>query len=138
MEKETITEFMTKEHGKILFLLTNFKNKKDKESLTNLKNVQERHILAEEKAIMTLEKENIEFPEMITILEQHGQLKNLLKVAEDNPDDKTIKPLLDLMKIHINLENKKFYPRLDKDLEGNQRQVIFDQLHEAILGNIMK
>ena len=148
MTEETISKFMVNEHGQILALLMGFRreaNKNDaQEAFNKLKKKQERHVLAEEKAIMMLMSRGKRFSVMSTILEQHEELRSIMLDIQDylqrSLDDyeKSIKNLLDLMKKHIVLEDKEFYPKLDKELAGTERKIIFEELKEAILGNIIK
>ena len=133
---------MITEHGKIFSLLADLKKNSKPDSFEVLKLRLNRHVLAEEKAIMMLESQGKKFSEMIDILQQHREIEDLMKKIEESIENKTncekeLKELLELMKVHVALEDKKFYPRLDKQLEGKEREVIFDNLHEAIIGNIM-
>jgi len=139
MKEDSITEFMILEHGKIFTLLAKLKRKKELESFKELDSGLSRHVLAEEKAIMMLTSRGKEFPEMVEIMKEHEQIEALVKKVGNNLEnsENDLKELLELMKAHVRLEDKKFYPRLDKELEGKEREVIFDKLHEALIGNIM-
>jgi len=145
MKKEVnIVEYMMKEHGKILAGLNVFqKSSRDKkeEIFKELKEALEKHFFAEEKAIMMLESRGKKYKEMAIILEQHEEINSLLekvKRAEENSkkEKEIIKKLIDLTKKHIILENKKFYPRLDKDLESDEKEKVFEKLHSYIIGSI--
>lgn len=113
---ETIREFMLKEHGIILALLDeftkNFKTDKSKVYFKKLKDKQDTHVSAEEKAIFILYDEGKKFPEIVTILRQHSELEAM--------EDK--------------LENEKFYPKLDKELTDKQKHTILKTLQDVILG----
>lgn len=142
MAVESITEFMITEHGKIFSLLASFKRNSKQSSFNVLKSGLDRHVLAEEKAIIMLESRGKKFSEMIDIIQQHEEIEDLMKKIQKSIEDKTshekeLKELLELMKVHVKLEDKKFYPKLDKELEGKERKMIFESLHEAIIGNIM-
>jgi len=69
-------------------------------------------------------------------------LRDLIKKIQDklqrNFDhyEENIKTFLELMKIHINLENKSFYPVLDKELDDKQKKVMLTKIREIIIGNI--
>jgi len=146
MKKGEISQFMIAEHGKILTLLSAFKKKANTknagDSFYKLKEKQKRHMTAEEKAILILHQEGKQFSEIVTILKQHEELRNLTNHIEDyvekNLDhyDETLKKLLELMKEHINLENSKFYPKLDKELDDKQKKMIMETFRTFIIGNI--
>ena len=150
VKNETLSKFMLEEHGKILILLEDFKkNAKSSDAADYFKKLrwkQENHVLAEEKAIMILTKEGEMSSKlkstMLTILKQHDDLRDLIKKIQDklqrNFDhyEENIKTFLELMKIHINLENKSFYPVLDKELDDKQKKVMLTKIREIIIGNI--
>ncbi len=122
MKKELLSTKMKLEHGKMLALLNNFM-KGDVDSLNKLKDIQGRHALAEERAIMSLYNKKKDFVLLNTILEQHTQLKDYLSKIEK---DKSVAKLFDkLMKTHIKIEDSKFYPMLDKDFTIEEQEELF-------------
>jgi len=137
-----IKQFMIEEHGKILALFVKFKKQLSKDSFNELKTNLDRHVLAEERAITILVKNKEEFKEIAIILEQHEEIRDLMnKIAEKvnhnlGGFEDNLKNLLALMKTHINLENTKFYPELDKKLDPKEREVIYKKLHDYIIGGI--
>ena len=146
-KKGTISSFMLEEHGKILTLLNEFKknanSKNADDYFKKLKWKQENHVLAEEKAILILTQDGKELKSIILeILKQHNELHDIMKKIQDKLDRSTdhyeenLKALLELMKIHINLENKKFYPLLDRDLDDKTKKLIMSKFREVIMGNI--
>lgn len=143
MKQISITKFMIEEHGKLLSMLMILKKEKYEKAFQVLNSSLQRHVLAEEKVIIMLQSRGEIFTEMTLILKQHEEIEKLMKKIGDhlqrNLDDfeKDLKSLLELMKQHIQLENEKFYPKLDKELDERERKVIFEKLHDAIIGNIM-
>ena len=137
-----IKQFMLEEHGKILALFVKFKKELSEKSFDELKTKLDRHVLAEERAITILVKNKEEFKEIAIILEQHEEIRDLMnkiaeKVSHNLKDfEENLKNLLSLMKTHINLENTKFYPELDKKLDPKEREVIYKKLHDYIIGGI--
>ena len=145
MKKESLASFMLKEHGKIIALLNEFKNNmnssKAKETFNALKDKQDNHVFAEERAIIILNREGRKFEEVVTILRQHSEIHEILTKIKENITFETasfelIKKLLDLMKTHVKLENEKFYPHLDQRLGDDQKEAIMKNFHDFIIGNI--
>ncbi len=145
-KEETINAFMLKEHGEIFVLLNDFKKNSNKDNAEDyfkkLKEKQQTHVLAEERAIIILNEEGKKYKEIVTILQQHDELENLMKKIEDNLSRKldhyeeNIKKVIELLKTHVQLENNKFYPKLDKDLTPSQKEQILQKLKDVILGYI--
>lgn len=147
MVKEgSIAQFMLREHGEIFVLMNDFKKNSNKDNAEDyykkLKEKQQTHVLAEEKAIIILNDEGKKYKEVITILQQHDELEKLMRNIAEDLDRKqdnyggNIKKFMDLMKEHVQLENIKFYPKLDKELTSNQKDTILQKLKDVILGNI--
>jgi len=143
---ESIKQFMVEEHGKIFVLLNDFKKNLAKDNADDyfqkLKDKLEPHVFAEEKAIMILNDEGKKFKEIVTILQQHDEIEELMGKIEDNLGRKldhyeeNVKKIMGLLKVHVILENTKFYPKLDKELNDNQKTRVLQKLKEVILGNI--
>lgn len=147
---ETLSKFMIEEHGKILVLLEDFKkNSKLKDArdyYDKLKWKQENHVLAEEKAIMLLTADGTTNQKLkatiILILKQHDEIRDIMKKLQEklqrNMDhyEENMKKLLDIMKIHITLENKSFYPVLDRDFQDEDKKLLMSKFREVIIGNI--
>lgn len=130
MKKGLISEKMLEEHGKMLKLLGDFmKNKKD--SFENLKEIQGRHAYSEEQAIFIFYKDKKNFKLMSTILEQHEQLHEYMGKMEN--DKALAKKFETLMKDHIKLEDKEFYPMLDKDLLPEEQKKILTRF-DVLMG----
>ncbi len=147
VKKETISEFMLNEHGIIMGLLNDFKknaNAKDANKyFKTLKAKQEKHVLAEEKAILIITQNGKELKLVILqILKQHEELHEIMKDVEakllktKDHYEENIAALLALMKKHIALENSEFYPVLDRELDEKQKKLIMSTFREIIVGNI--
>jgi len=129
MPKELISVKMLKEHGKMLKLLNNFmKNKKD--AFESLKDMQEKHAFAEEKAIFIFYQNKKDFKLLYTILSQHEQLKEYMTQMQTNKE--AAKNFEKLIKEHIKLEDSKFYPMLDRDLTPEQQKKMMEQFDVLI------
>jgi hemerythrin-like domain-containing protein len=130
MSKELVSARMLKEHGKMLKLLNDFmKNKKD--AFEKLKDMQEKHAFAEEKAIFIFYKNKKDFKLLSTILSQHEQLKEYM--TQMQTDHVAAEKFKELVREHIKLEDSKFYPMLDKDLTPEQQKRMMEQF-EVLIG----
>lgn len=130
MGDRLISSVMLEEHGKMLKLLNDFVRGKNG-SYAALKDMQEKHAFAEEKAIFIFYKSKKDFNLLSDILEQHEELSVFMKDMENN---KTIaKKFEALMKEHIKLEDSKFYPMLDRDLLPDQQKKILEKF-EVMIG----
>lgn len=124
VKRELISVKMKFEHGKMLKLLDDFMKGK-KGSFELLKDTQSRHASAEEQAIMIFYKDKKDFKLLKDILEQHETLRGYLSTMDK--DSAVAKKYEKLMREHIALEDKKFYPMLDKDLTPEEQKKIFEQ-----------
>jgi len=138
-----ITKFMLVEHKKIFELLGDFEkhiSESNSEAyLAKLVEKQGSHAFSEEKAIMIFYKNNKNFPEIVQILKEHEELKNIIsRLTGKNKSSykNNFKNLRELLIKHIKLENETFYPKLDKELNEAEKAKIFNRLNKYILGNI--
>jgi hemerythrin-like domain-containing protein len=120
---DLISVKMKLEHGKMIKLLDDFvKGKKGAFEL--LRDSQSKHASAEEQAIMIFYEGKKDFKLLKDILEQHETLRGYLSTM--NTDPSAAKKYEKLMREHIALEDKKFYPMLDKDLTPAEQKKIFE------------
>lgn len=130
MGDRLISSIMLEEHGKMLKILNDFVKSKDG-SYAALKDMQEKHAFAEEKAIFIFYKTKKDFKLLSDILAQHEQLSVYMKSMEN--DKSAAKKFEELMKEHIKLEDSKFYPMLDRDLLPDQQKKILEKF-EVMIG----
>ena len=129
-----VSDFMLREHGEILALLEKYKKTKKEEDFKKLGEKQERHIMAEEKAIFIFYKGKKGFEVLSIILEQHEQLLRLEKAIENG--ENKFKEMKDLFAKHIRLEDEQFYPRLDEELSKAEQEEVIASAKKYILGTI--
>lgn len=132
---QKISEFMLREHGKILALLNKFEKSKNLEDFQNLRDKLENHMYAEEQAIFIFYAQRKKFPVLIKIMQQHQELEEDMQKIEKDLHQKT-EEYKKLMKAHVVLEDTKFYPLLDKDLTSDEQKAMLETTKEYILGNI--
>jgi hemerythrin superfamily protein len=126
MEKESITSLMVKHHYKIVEMLNTFEKKKDVTSFNNFKWELEKHIFIEERAIFSISENKTDAPTIIPdLLMEH---KNMLSLMTD--ERMNIKEFKRLLTKHRNFEEAVFYPRLDKELDEQTKELIFKRIRD--------
>lgn len=140
---QSIKEFMLKEHIKIDKLLEDFENSlnkglEDSKSKFNiLKWNLEKHIFVEEKVIFSIynkAKEN-EIEDIINLLKEHKNIEWSLNKIEESLKTNLKPQILELkktLKSHVGIENNVFYPKLDKELNEKDRQLILQRIVDVI------
>ena len=68
-------------------------------------------------------------------MQQHEQLEKYIEELQENPNKDSV-DYKKLMKEHIDLENKEFYPLLDKKLSEKEQEVMLANAKDYLLGNI--
>ena len=144
MEK-SITKTMLEEHGRILTLLKKFEAEVEKNNLEKAKQLfskfdwtLEKHIFVEEKVIFTIysnTRDEQENQEILYLIKEHKEMDWLISKIQDDLD-KNIKPKLtrlgNILMKHADNENNIFYPRLDEELDKEQKTLIIDRANEII------
>jgi hemerythrin-like domain-containing protein len=136
---------MVKDHCKIEKLLDEFEENADKDhtsafnSFNKLEWELEKHIFVEEKAIFTSynPKDVVEGYAMLPELtKQHNLLLNKLSNMRRDVHRRT-KPtelygFKEFLIKHRTFEEQEVYPKLDKNLDAENKKVIFDKINEII------
>ena len=144
---ESVMKLMDAEHEKLEIIFSEFQNllKKDKEKakiyFSQFKWNVEKHFFLEEKAIFKLYEsiENQEVSDMFKLMEEHGQIIEVINVIEENLNlgainEEKILKLKTLLKEHQDFEDEVFYPKLDKILSDEQKQMIAERSQELLRG----
>lgn len=134
---DSITNLMLEEHEKINNLLLNLEenNELTSEKFLELKRELGLHFALEEKAIFYLYNKirNNEVEEIFDLMQEHGDILIILKSIEQDLESK-LKPnlngLIELLSKHTNFENAVFYPKLDKDLNEEQKADMLNKINE--------
>jgi hemerythrin-like domain-containing protein len=141
--ENTITKLMLKEHDKIDKLL-NLLNKELNNNSENsykifnrLKWIIDKHFFVEEKVLFSVYENNSNEDNMdiLRLLKEHKDIYWLLNKIEDSFESKTkidLSGLRRLIKSHASFEDINFYPKLDKELKEEQKQLIFSRTEEII------
>lgn len=133
-----ITEFMIKEHEKILRILEELElfEVSDKEKIEELLQVLnfslENHFFLEEKVIFKAYSSNNE-GNIEGIIKQHKNVLWLLKKIKDNVSEKNLEYLNNLKKLliqHMNFETDNFYPKLDSELSDGEKCLILENCNK--------
>jgi len=146
MEKEgTISSLMEKDHGLIDELLSTFRMRLDRlnyeektmESFKRFKDKEEGHVLVEENLIFKL-KLKINKTQLVAVLKkQHKEMKERIEaiekdISEKRDPTKSTISFQDLIQTHIKLEEENFYPVLDQELKGKEKQELIATLRKAL------
>jgi len=153
MKKEdmTLSQFMLREHGEIFALLATVRRdmthlndtKKAIRSFKTLRKKQENHAYGEEKAIFNFyaKKKKKKYPVLTLVMKQHEEIaklneKILFDLENGNDPTENAKAQNDLLKDHVALEDKEFYPFLEKELTEEQQKEVIGKFNEVVLGNL--
>ena len=100
----------------------------------NFKWTLQKHFFVEEKAIFNFYEKikGEEVHELFDLMGDHGDLLNLMKLVEENFDEDKIEELKQLLIKHQNFEDDVFYPKLDGDLNENQKKELIEKIKEVI------
>jgi hypothetical protein len=141
MENTTISRIMNAEHLAINSLIDelwiNLDNERADAVFGKLKWMLEKHFYLEEKAIFEIylyghDKDSTGVAELV---KQHEEMKVLLANIGKAIEQK-IKPDLrifeELAKFHAKFEDEIFYPKLDKELDEEQKAQIIDKSREIL------
>jgi hemerythrin-like domain-containing protein len=140
-----ILPLMVKDHCKIEKLLDEFEENADKDHTTALNSFNklewelEKHIFIEEKAIFTSynPKDVVEGYVMLPELtKQHNVLLNKLNNMKKDVRRRT-KPtdlygFKEFLIKHRTFEEQEVYPKLDENLDTENKKIIFDKINEII------
>lgn len=135
-----ITELMIQDHNKTIHCL----NKLEKnlgsnielvtELFDNFKWELEKHLFVEEKAIFTFfnPKSSEEYKEIPYLLDEHIIILDMLKKLESKIgyEDVDFSKLKEALKHHRDFEETALYPKLDRNLNANQKKIIIDRIKQ--------
>lgn len=138
---ETITLLMIKEHKKIQSMLNLFEKEENfekKEKLCNkFKWTIQKHVFVEEKAIFSFSQDIAGgiVSDVFKLMEEHGEILNLIKDIEDELDENTplsIYNLKNFLRRHEKFEEELFYPKLDQILNNQQKTELIERIKEVV------
>lgn len=137
---DEIQRLMLKEHAVIksmLFNLEEFSKNSPLEAfrfLDKFKWFLEKHFFIEEKAIFMLYNQIFgeEVSEIFELMQEHGDIIQIIKSLEEGEEFKNLDSLKEILEKHSEFEEKKFYPRLENELNSEQKELIISKLKEVI------
>ncbi|MEM0466426.1 MAG: hemerythrin domain-containing protein [Candidatus Thermoplasmatota archaeon] len=144
MRPTTILEYMVRDHGKLIKLLTDIEKNLNNDIVHLMRIFDtfewnlEKHLFTEEKAIFTsynpvnITKGYAMVPELI---KEHNQILNQTRVLRKNLIAKKrtdFDSFKELLTKHKNFEEEHLYPHLDQELDDTQKKLILDRLEEII------
>ena len=139
MKKKSVLRFMLVEHGNLRELLAKFRKDSDEDlkralnSFERFKDRHGKHVFIEEKAVFNFSSKVKKMQILKIIIKQHREiLKFIRKIESLLDDEKDATPvtanLQEFLKAHIRLEEKKFYPVIDKELNDKEREKILKKI----------
>jgi len=140
---ETIHSLMLKENNRIEQFIDKFEKQLDnyEKTLANFNKLKwnvQKHFFVEENAIfrMFATIKSSETADLFHLLSDHSKIIHLLKKIEEKLNQK-IKPETKLFKEifiqHRKFEDEIFYPKLDEELDVNQKKEIAVKIKQVIL-----
>jgi hemerythrin-like domain-containing protein len=143
MKEDTILNLMINHHALIESMFSLFRDEaKEKSPKTNVSLSEltweiKKHFFTEENAIFNIplvQLKDIGVFEMINQLKnEHVVMLNTLKFFSEKPsnvNDNDMEEFSNLLESHRKLEEKELYPRLDKELQDNQKGQIISRIDE--------
>ncbi|UCD03594.1 MAG: hemerythrin domain-containing protein [Candidatus Woesearchaeota archaeon] len=140
-ETYEITDLMIKDHKEIIDCLNRIKHSTGEgsnlvsELFDKLKWVLEKHIFVEEKAIFTFFNPKIkeDYREIPCILEEHNLILDMLSKLDKQLTDTgniDISEFKRVLEKHKNFEENSLYPKLDRNLDKSQKDIIIKRIRE--------
>ncbi len=133
-----LSTLMSEEHRKLFEILDKFEhNLKDIGLFNTFKWNLKKHFALEERAIFDIYNKirGEEVAAIFDLMKEHGEILNLIKDVEDSVNNETIKSIEELKSVldrHHKFEDKEFYPKLDEDLNPEQKQEIREKIEAFI------
>jgi hemerythrin len=135
---------MDEQHKHLIDMLENFLREFNKEPfesgliLEKFKVYVERHFSIEEVAIFntyeSMDSDNVE--NTFQLMQEHQTIMALFNKIENELGEKAIEDVKELERMlnkHRQFEDETFYPRLDEELNENQKVIIIGKIKEKIL-----
>ena len=137
---ETIEKLMMREHADIHYLLCGFEVELSeeiatlKEEFNKFKWALEKHFFVEEKVIFSIYSGEENMNNLDTVLKEHKDIILLIKKAEENLNQGhlDIFDIKTIIEAHAAFEDDVLYPKLDEELDENQKELILDRASEII------
>ena len=129
---------MINEHGKIRSMLIELENTSDlpyqKKLFNQFKWTLEKHFFVEEKVIFSIYHGEENMNNLDTVLKEHKDIILLIKKAEENLNQGhlDIFDIKTIIEAHAEFEDEVLYPKLDEELDENQKELILDRASEII------
>lgn len=138
---KTISEVMMREHRKIDEMLEDFEKlettnyKESKNAFNVFKWNLDKHFFVEEKVIFHIYNSSTEEEsfDVINLLKDHKDIQWLVSKTEESLKSNLKPSILELkksLKAHAGMEDQVFYPKLDKELNQEEKSMILEKTEE--------
>ena len=140
VEKETITNILITEHGRLRELLARFvraidRDKEETMAAYNLfKDKEKKHVFIEENKIFNFDK-SLKIPIIKKLILQHIEMGKMIEqinknLKSDKDPTQIALDLQDKLRSHTDLEEKEFYALLDKQIIGTKKEKFIAEIKE--------
>ena len=135
-----ISDLMLRDHCKIEKLLSEFKlsigSPEAEKRFDGFKWELEKHMFIEERAIFTFVKpeDNEDFAAIPKLKREHDEILDLMESIEKDTKEEDVSKLQNLLMKHKTFEDEVLYPKLDVELNAEQKKIIVDRLMKFISG----
>ena len=134
---DLIADLMIKEHSNLDKELEEFEKEPNQDKLDKFRWCLEKHFFIEEKAIFYIYQSIVgkEVENIFDVMKEHGEVLDLIKLIDNKlpeKDEENILKLKEILEKHLKFENSVFYPKLDIDLNPEQRKIIIEKVKEVV------
>ncbi|MFA6065112.1 MAG: hemerythrin domain-containing protein [archaeon] len=140
-EKQSILKFMIIEHGILYNLLVGFRFQSSsaqnpQAALRNFSKFKEKltpHHFAEESIIFKMDNKITTVPIIKVLKKEHTLIEKIVEkidqnIANNEDAEENAANLQRLLRNHLNLEEKRFYPLLDKQLNDKEKEELIQKV----------
>ena len=106
------------------------------EKLNEIKWNIQKHFFVEENAVFSLyvPASTWEVSSVDQILREHEEIMKFIEKTEKNLSKEKIDGLISMIRMHAKFEDDNFYPALDEQLDGEQKEKILGRIDEVVKG----
>ncbi len=133
-----ISDLLLRDHFKIEKLLSEFKmsigSPEAGKKFDRFKWELEKHIFIEERVIFTFVRpeDNEDFAAIPKLEREHDEILDLMKSIEKDTKEEDVLKLQNSLMKHKNFEDEVLYPKLDVELNDEQKKIIIKRIKEFI------
>jgi len=140
---KTIPEIMLEEHARLQAMLREFEELAGTEGAKEKFNVfkwnLDKHFFVEEKAVFHayLSRTREDDFDIVRVIEEHNEMQSLVKALEEEIEEEkevNLSALKEILARHEKFEDGTLYPRIEEELDEEQKERIKKRAEEIIKG----